>query len=242
MLEEDERFVAAWLTGSIGRGDLDDLSDIDLSVVVGGRHAGQLCRRPCQVGAGTTSERLDVISRLGRPAVIHENHHNAPPAGSFTSCIYADSGVMIDWVFIPVLHATRPHASHLLFDHFGVPVAEPPSPPTDAERASQLSEQSAFFWIMTRPVSKALRRDDLVQFHTLLDALARTVEDVERLLAGEPGSYQRGSRVRLLTSDDERRAFLARLCSRMEALHPEIIANGAPVPEDAPEVARQWFS
>ena len=34
VLKEDHRFVAAWLTGSFGRGDADKVSDLDLTVVV----------------------------------------------------------------------------------------------------------------------------------------------------------------------------------------------------------------
>ncbi len=100
-LSNDERFVAAWLTGSLGRDDADALSDLDLNVVAATRHAETLCDRPQQVSAGTTAQRLALISRFGQPAVIHENHHNAPMGGTFTFVLYRDSALMVDWILIP---------------------------------------------------------------------------------------------------------------------------------------------
>jgi hypothetical protein len=241
ILENDDRFVAAWLAGSFGRDEQNDLSDIDLWVVVTGPHAVQLCRRTHQVGAGTTAERLAVISRLGRPAVIHENHHNAPPAGSFTSCIYAETGVMIDWVFIPVISATRARDSQLLFDHFGVAVTTPEIPLSRDARIAMLSEQVAFFWMMTRPTLKAMHRDDLVQFHLLLDVLLGTVENIERMLAEQPARYRRGSCAPLLTTDAARREFVTELCRRVEELHPAIVADGAAVPKESAAIAARWL-
>ena len=44
-LTNDERFVAAWLTGSYARGEADAVSDIDLTVVVGDAFGESLCRR-----------------------------------------------------------------------------------------------------------------------------------------------------------------------------------------------------
>src|SRR5690349_10340969 len=90
-LSSDERFIAAWLTGSFGRDAADALSDLDLNVVVARQFVDVLCARPHEVGAGTTKERLALISRFGKPAVIHENHHNAPRGGTFTYVLYTES-------------------------------------------------------------------------------------------------------------------------------------------------------
>jgi predicted nucleotidyltransferase len=38
----DDRFVAAWLTGSYGRSNQDALSDIDISIVVNDEHSDHL--------------------------------------------------------------------------------------------------------------------------------------------------------------------------------------------------------
>src|SRR5512143_811598 len=83
-LSNDERFVAAWLTGSFGRNDADALSDLDLTLVVSDAYSGNLCKRNEQVSSQTTAERLDLFSQFGTPAIIHENNHNAPEGGTFT--------------------------------------------------------------------------------------------------------------------------------------------------------------
>lgn len=65
VLVGDERFVAAWLSGSFGRGDDDALSDVDLTAVVAEVHADRLCHRSRQVGAGTTPERVAIPRSIG---------------------------------------------------------------------------------------------------------------------------------------------------------------------------------
>ena len=57
-LSADDRFFAAWLTGSYGRGEADEVSDLDLTLVVADSVAETLCARPWQSAARTTDERL----------------------------------------------------------------------------------------------------------------------------------------------------------------------------------------
>jgi predicted nucleotidyltransferase len=45
-LRSDERFVAAWLTRSYGRGEQTWQSDLDIHVVVVGAHSERLCATP----------------------------------------------------------------------------------------------------------------------------------------------------------------------------------------------------
>ena len=42
-LEADGRIAAAWLFGSMGRGETDDLSDLDLRVVAYDEHIESIC-------------------------------------------------------------------------------------------------------------------------------------------------------------------------------------------------------
>ncbi|HUF00132.1 MAG TPA: nucleotidyltransferase domain-containing protein, partial [Anaerolineales bacterium] len=83
-LSSDERLLAAWLTGSYGRNDADEVSDLDLNIVVAEPYTKILCARQEQVSHKTTSARLELFSRFGQPAIIHENNHNAPENGTFT--------------------------------------------------------------------------------------------------------------------------------------------------------------
>jgi predicted nucleotidyltransferase len=75
-LASDNRFPAAWLAGSFGRDEADRVSDLDITVVVANPHSQVLCARPWMAGASAPKERLALISRFGKPAIIHENHHN----------------------------------------------------------------------------------------------------------------------------------------------------------------------
>ncbi|MFN8421591.1 MAG: nucleotidyltransferase domain-containing protein, partial [Anaerolineae bacterium] len=68
VLRQDDRLVAAWLTGSYQRGDADAVSDLDLNVVVADAYATQLCARPRMVQTGTTEQRLALVSQFGTPA------------------------------------------------------------------------------------------------------------------------------------------------------------------------------
>jgi len=52
LLQEDERVVAAWLIGSEGRGETDELSDIDLWVVVADEHIDVVKARRREIVAG----------------------------------------------------------------------------------------------------------------------------------------------------------------------------------------------
>src|SRR5258707_13108321 len=77
-LQNDERFVAAWLAGSFGRGEETWLSDLDLYVVVSDAASASLCATPWQIGAKTTAERLALFKQFGTPGLIFErnNHSN----------------------------------------------------------------------------------------------------------------------------------------------------------------------
>jgi hypothetical protein len=79
-LKNDHRFVAAWLTGSYGRGEQNEMSDIDIRVVVADEYSESLCARPWPHGGHTTDERLALFSQFGTPAVIYEAHGNASDA------------------------------------------------------------------------------------------------------------------------------------------------------------------
>src|SRR5687768_4033697 len=127
-LSTDERFVAAWLTGSYSRNEADSLSDIDLSLVVSDKYSASLCARLEQVSARTSPERYALFSQFGMPALIHENNHNAPEGGTFTFVLYTESAVMIDWVLVPQINAMRPIQSRLLFEKNDIPIGPAPKP------------------------------------------------------------------------------------------------------------------
>src|ERR687892_38913 len=88
-LSGDERCLAAWLTGSYSRKDADQVSDMDITVVIAEPYSEILCARQEQVSYKTTPERLAFFSKFGQAALIHENNNNAPENGTFTFVLYA---------------------------------------------------------------------------------------------------------------------------------------------------------
>jgi hypothetical protein len=231
-LAGDPRFLAAWLAGSFGRGEEDSFSDLDLHLVVADPQAATLCARPRMAGAGTTPERLALFGRFGKPALVHENNHNAPPGGTFTFVLYAGSALMVDWVLVPAAGARRPAETVLLFDHAGIPALPAPAPEAPAERAEKAAEQLAFFWMMAAITAKYLLRRDGGMVQWLLEMLARTLAEVDRLATGEPPLHRRGAYAELAATHTQQRQALREFMEAAEQRAPRLQALGGPVPQD----------
>ena len=222
-LSNDERFVAAWLTGSYGRNDADEVSDLDLRLVVAEPYNEVLCRRHEQVSHRTTRERFELFSRFGNPALIHENNNNAPKGGTFTFVLYAGSAVMIDWILIPLSRAKRMHPSRLLFDKVSIPVS-PPEPEDKEQSRKFVAEQWAFFWMMTAITIKYIIRRDLVFVQNWLEQLHALIREIERRIEGVSweDAYTRGSISQFQPTREKQIESLRQLINRMQDLKPKI--------------------
>ena len=216
-LSSDERIVAAWLTGSYARGNADDVSDLDIKVVVAGPYSELLCARHAQVSHDTTPERLQLFSRFGRPALIHENNHNAPEGGTFTFILYADSALMVDWVMVPQDKTERPFESLLLFDKASMPVSSPVAP---EESRIAVAEQWAFFWMMSAVTIKYIIRGDLVFVQSWLEQLHGLVREIERRLERKTWQevYVRGSVSPFQPTREKQIESLRQLIIKMQGL------------------------
>lgn len=231
-LNEDNYIVAAWITGSLGRGKGDVISDTDLTVILTDETAEILCKRPFQEGGRTTPERLELFSRFGRPAIIHENHNNAPLGGTFTFVQYAETALIVDWTLAPQSQAVRPRDSRLLFDKVGIPIQSPAETLDTAERARIASEKAAFFWMMACVIVKYIVREDTLLFNSWLDELHWLVNDVEALLSGEEPVFDARKRLLLALTADEQKEALRRVCHQMAALGSLIVEMGGYVPDE----------
>lgn len=221
-LSNDERFVAAWLTGSLSRNEADALSDIDMSVVVSEEYSPGLCQRPEQVGAQTSPERFALFSQFGEPALIHENNNNAPEGGTFTFIMYSDSAVMVDWILSPQPKALRPAQSKLLFDRVGIPLAPQPALEPLDQRRKAIAEQWAFFWMMAAITIKYIHRDDGVFATEWIEHLHALIRDIEQKLNGESWNYIRGSLSQLQATRESQLQSLKDLCNQMKELKPAV--------------------
>ena len=192
-LSGDERCVAAWLDGSYARNDADEVSDLDIRIVIAKPYSETLCARQEQVSQKTTPERLALFSKFGKPALIHENNNNAPEGGTFTFVLYSESALMVDWTLLPQKNAERPFQSLLLFDKVNLPVSPPPEPEELEQSKKYVAEQWAFFWMMTAITIKYIIRNDGVFAAEWTEHLHQLVREIERQLGRQPQTFMRGS-------------------------------------------------
>lgn len=236
-LQADSRFLAAWLGGSFGRGEADEVSDIDLFVVVADAEARALCAYPALTSAGSVPARLALFTLFGEPANLHENHNNAPVGGSFSAVLYRNPPVIVDWTLVPQSVARRSPDTRLLFDRAkiplrspedqGAPVAEPDNllliePETHgsaeeaalAERAAHISEREAFFWMLAAITAKYIQRGASDAAAEMFEFINSVVIEIEDLLDREPGPVEFDPHA----SQAEQKKHLRRLCERVESL------------------------
>ena len=239
-LSQDERFPAAWLFGSFGRGEHDTYSDLDLTILVASEHVAALCGSPWRSAGRTTPERWALVARFGTPLSVNEVHANAPDGGAHTNVIYAD-GARLDLNLVPVSGAIRPLDTHLLWDRLGIPVTPAPEPETLEERRRIAGQQMALFWIMVEICNKYRLRGWGVMVQPILAQLTGQLENVRRLIAGQPPHYSRpATRTPLAATSAAQRDALYALAIQMEALIPAVRALGEDV-RDAPWPAlRLW--
>jgi hypothetical protein len=241
-LRADERFAAAWLTGSFGRGGEDAYSDVDCTAVVLAGQADPLCVRPWRSAGRTTAERLLLLQALSPSPVVltHDAHGNAPEGGTHTNALYAD-GTRLDLTLVPLDRARRPQETRLLFQRRPIPPEPPPTAESLAQRGHEAAQAAALFWIMAVATAKCRRRGWDVEVQALLTALRGHVERVRRLVAGEPPRFRRWAPTMTLTvTPAAQGAALRGLCDEMEHLRPAVRQLGVPLPE-APRAQVDWW-
>lgn len=232
VIKKDERFIAAWLTGSLGRGGGDPISDLDLNIVVRSEDAATLCSQPWQSAGKTTPQREALFKQFGTPTIIHDTHANAPPHGCFTLTFYAEDHQEVDWILLPQLHAKRPFDTLLLFEKEPIPVEEPPIATMVEIDPERLSEQVSYFWLMAAAGIKFIirektwRANEQIQImNMMLNIVKDTLEYEERPLTPLP----------LMKTTAEQKATVRELCQHMQTLKEQILATNAKFPERAIE-------
>ncbi|GHO79318.1 hypothetical protein KSD_70890 [Ktedonobacter sp. SOSP1-85] len=229
-LQEDERFLAAWLAGSFGRGTQNQFSDLDLHVVVADAYSEALCASSWRESGRTTDKRLALFKQFGTPSVIYDAHQNAPAGGAFTYVLYAESAINIDWMLIPEVGAQREHDSLLLFDKVGIPLEKPEEPETQEERVERMSKNVSGFWMFATAGISNLVRHDFLHFHWCLLIMNLSILDVRAALQGEKLKYL-GKRYSVSYATwQEQATALLRLCDEMEELMPAVVEMGGYVP------------
>lgn len=231
-LSVDPRFEAAWLWGSLGRGQGDAVSDLDLRFAVSDGAVAALCERPAMIAARPVGARLALFERFGEIATLYENHHNAPGHGTSSGVLFA-SGVMVDWMLVPAAEARRPIAALTLFEHRAFAADEPPPAETEHDRLQLAADTTAFFWMMAAITAKYALRGDDAYVTIWLEALTKMVEEIESLVQGRPLEYRRGMRTALQAQRSDRLRLLRELAGRVERSGQDLADRGGLVWPDA---------
>jgi predicted nucleotidyltransferase len=166
-LEGDERILAAWLSGSTGRGTDDDWSDIDLHISV--RDEDYIT---------WLTERAALYRDVGTPVLIQAEQ---PSETGVYQLVLFEGPVFLDLVVHPQTHAVLDVDERLIFERSGLPVFQAP-PLAEDERKARLRHQLDFFWLMTPIALKYLVRGRTHRAVTQLDLLAGSYVNVWRLL------------------------------------------------------------
>lgn len=240
-LAHDRRFVAAWLTGSLSRGDTDDISDIDLTVVVESGSSATFCARPKMKAPCATDPRLELFGSFSEVGFAYENHNIAPAGGTATNVLYLPLGLRVDWVLVPEEHAQRPPTAKLVFQHRDLPLAGEGRAADQAQRAEEAAGMVAFFWLIVTVICKYTIRGDSVFVNFWLEQLSLLVLGIERRIAGEPDVYNGGSITALSVTGDRQLAVLRSLCTRVQGLTDAVNAMGGVVYPVSQAGIAQWF-
>jgi predicted nucleotidyltransferase len=241
VLEADPRVQAVWLSGSFGRGEADEWSDLDLHVAVEDASFPALLE-----------ERAELYAAIDRPLLIQqEMPSNSIGGGRFQLVVYPGP-IEVDWNIGPVGEAERPHDSVLLVDRVEIPEWTLP-PQTSDEQRRQAEWDLTFFWAMAPIAVKYAGRGETHQVASQIDLLAGAYISLWRLLV-EPDGFDphhtslnrplgpeltaRLPRLGWTIDPPAALAVIGALCKEVEQFHPALAARGVSIPSAMPgEVA-----
>src|SRR5579871_706500 len=232
ILEQDDRIVAAWLFGSLGRGEEDDLSDLDLWAVVSDSEIDAVA-----------AQRQSYVAQAGEPLLVLEAPQNAPRGGAYLMALYdGESGAhQVDWYWQAQSAASIPQQTRLLFDRVGLPSQETPTqfgatdPLPERTPLEAACQAVAFFWVMILITAKYAARSPREERMGLLPLVTNPLREVERFLDEELSPE--AETLPAHPQPQTKLALLRRLAARMQAILPRVAAQGGAIPERIPPVA-----
>jgi predicted nucleotidyltransferase len=193
--EADADVAAAWVFGSEGRGEADELSDLDLFVaVVDDRAIDVLAKIEAQFGEFgdvlAVEEVPDRVAENGRAFVVS---YPAPV-----------ERLTIEWYFLPAGEVMLGSDVRVLVDKVGLPVADPPLATTSmlpgggprraggpsgrraARRADRVQERVTWFWMMVPVIAKWLARGWYDRAEPELARITGLVDEASAFLGRQP--------------------------------------------------------
>lgn len=176
-LIDDPRVRAVWLFGSLGRGDEDALSDLDIFVVVGDEDV-----------PSDPLHRRSFSAQFDTPLLFLEAPQNAPAGGAYL-LVYYDAPTaphQVDWYWQPYSLAAIPPETKVLFDRVGLERSEVEvtfgSRKSDQEQLAQPAHDISFFWAMLMILGKGVIRDPWAEEMGLLPLVLNPIHSTQNLL------------------------------------------------------------
>ena len=244
---EDCRVRAAWLTGSVARGEDDALSDLDIFIVVTDDAIDDF-----------VDNRRDYAARPARPMLLMDNLANAPFAGAYLLALYeGEVGPQhVDWVWQAESMASCPDDGKVLFDRVGLPVVpgvqwrstvhQPSGPPLgpNPSLTDLLAHKIVFFWAMSLIVAKYIARRDGETVARMTRVVSRTLTEAVALCRNGVTSSEEYEKVVTgleTPSPTTQLQELRKLAGHAEVLGGQLASHGVVVPSEAVNQAYQFF-
>ena len=225
LLEQDTRIVGAWLFGSLGRGTPDDLSDIDLFLVIDDPYADAVI-----------ADRQTHIEALGVPLLVLEAPQNRPPQGAYNMALYDGQfgPHQVDWYWQPCAHAAIPTETRVLLDRVGLSRLDTPphfdyQPVPERDPVEVKAQTVNFFWVMLLIAAKYVARDPDSQDMGLLNFVQSLHQEVREIAPDASPSLELPLSNASTPADKMR--LLRALAADVETLLPRIAAQGIAVPD-----------
>jgi predicted nucleotidyltransferase len=236
-LASDGRVRAVWLSGSFGRGEADEWSDLDLHLAVDDERFGELL-----------AQRPALYERVGRPLLVQEDMPSDSQRGARFQLVVYHGPIEVDWNIGAVGQAERPLAFRMLLERDHIPVAAPR--PLSAEQRKQRARHwLTFFWAMAPIAVKLCGRGDTERAANQVRLLTTAFIALWRL-ATEPEGWDPVVSSLNRVMEPELDAIIPRLgpvieptgalevvdalCREVQKLHPALATLGATINAEIP--------
>lgn len=227
VLNNDDRVRAAWLWGSVGRDKADELSDLDVWIVVADECLDEVA-----------AQRRTYVAQIGAPLVIVDAPQNAPINGVYLLAVYAgDIGPhQVDWYWQAQSAACVPPDARLLLERVTLPHSDtgPSFPgtqkPPQRSTLEQVTHTIHFFWAMLPIVAKHIARSPMEKKIELLDLVQHSLTEVQTFLnISAPVAQDKD--IRSVSDPGQKLALLRAYVTKMETMLPSAAAHGVDIPE-----------
>lgn len=227
VLDNDDRVRAAWLWGSLGRDEADELSDLDVWIVLSDEYLDEVA-----------VQRRMYVAKIGAPFPIVDAPQNAPISGAYLGTVYASNigPHRVDWYWQAQSAACVPPDARLLFERVTLPRCDtgPSFPgiqkPPQRSALEEIENTVHAFWSMLLIAAKYIARSLAEKQNGPLDLVLRLLAEVQTFLDASTTIGQ-DEDIRSVSEPVQQLDLLRTYVARMETMLPSVAARGVAIPE-----------